>query len=765
VPFESPDWPLGELLRDIEVGKVQLPDFQREWKWDDDRVISLLAAVSLGYPIGVVMMLETGGDGVRFKPKPLAGVGVVQHLEPHQLLLDGQQRLTSLFQSLKSGQPVDTLDARGHRLRRWYYIDIHLALGNEGDREEAILSVPEDKVIREDFGRTVLADYSTVERECQAGVFPLSRAFEGASILSWVLEYLKHGNERQATWERFSNEVLNRITTYMLPVIKLTKETPKEAVCTVFEKVNTGGIALNVFELLTATFAGEPWYFEKHGDDFRLNEDWRAIQQRFDHHQFKVLASLENTDFLQVVSLLATRERRVAAANRGDELEKWPGISCKRKDILKLRLQDYLRWAPVVSDSMEWAASFMGQQRIFRSPDLPYRTQLVPLAAIRAAVGTKTDVIAHAAKLRRWYWSGVLGEMYGGTTETRFARDLEQVTEWLSGGAEPGTVVDASFHEQRLLTMRTRNSAAYKGLYALLMRDGCMDWIYAKPLDMAAFWSYAVDIHHIFPKAWCEKNRIDEARRESIVNKTALSRETNQRIGGRSPAQYMPIVEKVSGVRSKELNTLLQTHYIAPEYLRTANFDKFFAARTDALLKLISIAMGKQAVRAEEAPAGDRPEDFELQADDPEEEPGETITVATAIPYQPVPPVTDTVQQAATFGATRPVTSAATKSFDRAMRGVYDRARSEAGYNATYLLGMLARHGGLETARRLLHAPAVSEGFTALWERKRLDLTVEALILREDFVDLFTEDEIELARIRLAQFGFPARNRAVTESL
>jgi Uncharacterized conserved protein len=621
VPFESPDWPLGELLHDIEVGKVQLPDFQREWKWDDDRIASLLATVSLGYPIGVVMMLETGGGGVRFKPKPLAGVGLVQHPQPEQLLLDGQQRLTSLFQSLKSTQPVGTLDARGHKLHRWYYIDIAMALADEGDREEAIISVPGDRVIREDFGRTVVADYSTPERECQAGMFPLNRTFEGASILNWVLEYLKQGQGRQATWQRFQDEVLTRLTTYVLPVIKLTKETPKAAVCTVFEKVNTGGVPLNVFELLTATFAGEPWYFKKHGDDFRLNDHWRAIQERLDDHQLKVLGSIESTDFLQVISLMVTRQRREEAIARGDKQDRWPGISCKKKDILKLRLDDYLRWAPTVTDAMEWAASFLGQQRIFRSEDLPYRTQLVPLAAIRVAVGAETDVIANAARLYRWYWSGVLGEMYGGTTETRFARDLEQMTGWLAGGPEPGTVVDASFHEQRLLTMRTRNSAAYKGLYALLMRDGCMDWIYSKPLDMATFWSYAVDIHHIFPKAWCEKNSIDAERRESIVNKTALSRETNQKIGARSPAQYVPVVEKASGASPQELDALLRTHYIAPNHLRDADFDAFFAARSDELLRLISTAMSKQAVRTEEVPSGDRPEDFELEPDEPEEEP------------------------------------------------------------------------------------------------------------------------------------------------
>ena len=164
MPFESPDWPLGELLREIRVGKVQLPDFQREWKWDDPRIISLLATITCGYPIGVLMTVETGGDGSRFKPKPLAGIESTIGLhEPEQLLLDGQQRLTSLFQALMSGQPVDTTDARGKRLKRWYYIDIKGALGNEGDREEVIFGVPEDRVLRDDFGRMIRKDLSTTE--------------------------------------------------------------------------------------------------------------------------------------------------------------------------------------------------------------------------------------------------------------------------------------------------------------------------------------------------------------------------------------------------------------------------------------------------------------------------------------------------------------------------------------------------------------------------------------------------------------------------
>src|SRR5437016_6029693 len=167
MPFDSPDYDLVELLKDAGTGKIQLPDFQREWKWDDDRITSLLASIALGYPVGVIMLLQVGGVDVRFAPKAIAGVEV-NGREPELLLLDGQQRLTSLFQALASGAPVDTTDARGKRMRRWYYLDIRKALDPELDLEDAILSVPEDRVVREDFGRVVTADYSTMELECEA---------------------------------------------------------------------------------------------------------------------------------------------------------------------------------------------------------------------------------------------------------------------------------------------------------------------------------------------------------------------------------------------------------------------------------------------------------------------------------------------------------------------------------------------------------------------------------------------------------------------
>jgi Ni2+-binding GTPase involved in maturation of urease and hydrogenase/very-short-patch-repair endonuclease len=95
--------------------------------------------------------------------------------------------------------------------------------------------------------------------------------------------------------------------------------------------------------------------------------------------------------------------------------------------------------------------------------------------------------------------------------------------------------------------------------------------------------------------------------------------------------------------------------------------------------------------------------------------------------------------------------------FDREMRRLYERALHEAGYKATRFLSMLSEHGGVATARQLLAAGSVSGGFTELWERRRLDLTVEALVLQSRFEPLFRDSEREAARHRLSSYGFILR--------
>lgn len=496
---------LNGLLNEARDGSTQLPDFQRGWVWDDEHVRSLLASISLGYPIGAVMMLRAGGDGVRFKRRAIEGAAATAHSAADRLILDGQQRLTSLFQSLRLDRPVLTRDQRGREIERWYYIDMQQALDPHADREDAVISLPAERQVRR-FGRDIVEDYSTPDREYEAMLFPLSKIFDTDDWMEGFQEFWDYDKEKTRFWNKFNREIVKRFEQYQVPVIELGKDTPKEAVCQVFEKVNTGGVTLTVFELLTATYAAE---------EFQLRPDWEERQRAI--HTHSILAGVSNTDFLQAVTLLATRERRAAALASGTDEDRAPGVGCKRPDMLRLELSEYLRWADPLMEGFERAAKFLHGQHLYDAKFLPYGSQLVPLSAILTVLGRDWERYAARERLAQWYWCGVLGELYGGSTETRFSRDLPEVVDWIrNGGSEPTTVYDAEFAEARLLTLRTRNSAAYKGIYALLLRAGARDWMTGSEASIETYFGDTIDIHHIFPQKWCGEHDV-EPDRKSVV--------------------------------------------------------------------------------------------------------------------------------------------------------------------------------------------------------------------------------------------------------
>ncbi|NLE98582.1 MAG: hypothetical protein GX596_11445, partial [Propionibacterium sp.] len=202
--------------------------------------------------------------------------------------------------------------------------------------------------------------------------------------------------------------------------------------------------------------------------------------------------------------------------------------------------------------------------------------------------------------LVRWFWCGILGELYGGSIETRFVRDLEQVPNWALGREDaqtPNTINDATFVESRLHSLRTRNAAAYKGIYALLLNNGARDWMQDLQLDKVQYASLAVDIHHIFPKKWCNENGVDDEHRESIVNKTAISAVTNRTIGGAAPSKYMAALQEKAQISAEHLDALLASHLVPADELRTNDFDGFFIGRREALCQLVEAAMGKAVPR------------------------------------------------------------------------------------------------------------------------------------------------------------------------
>lgn len=602
--FLTNPYDLSKLLEDCDRGVLQLPDFQRSWVWDEDRIKSLIASISRAFPVGALMTLETGGD-VNFKPRPIEGapLGVGDKL-PSSLLLDGQQRMTSMYQVTMRNKVVDTVTPKKKKVKLWFYIDIRKALDPSIDREEAIVGVPEDKIVRGEFGREAGPDLSDDEKEYQLLMYPVTKVFDwdrwqDGFDAAWPGDAHKSVREE---FRRFKREVLENFKGYRVPVITLDRSTSKEAVCVVFEKVNTGGKPLDAFELVTAMYAAlghelrKDWY----GDDKTIGRHHRFVETlRLPGSKAGIIANVGNTDFLQAVSLFYTRERRRAAESAGKQGKELPAVTGNRQALLDLPLAAYKQYENQVEAGFVKAAKFLHTLHIYRIFDLPYQSQIVPLAAILADIGDAWEHEANREKLVRWYWNGVFGEIYGSTVETRIAKDFIEVPIWLNGGAEPSTVSETIFRADRLKTMRMRLSAAYKGMNALLMKEGARDFRSGQKFDHTVFFGENVDIHHIFPQDWCKRQGIEPAIFDSIIKKTPLSFRTNRIIGGVAPSEYLEKLVKgdktTPSIDPQKLDAYLDSHLITPALAHADDFFSFMADRQRRLLSLIEQAIGKPA--------------------------------------------------------------------------------------------------------------------------------------------------------------------------
>ena len=590
--FDSNDTPLEELLKKIKDGDVQLPDFQRGWVWDDNRIRSLIASIISSYPMGALMFLAYCKDSANFKYHEFTNAPKYPGKNPEFLVLDGQQRLTSVFSAMYSTEPVPTQTDKKKEIKRFYYLDMKKCLDKSEDRFDAIISIPETKIVKSDFGRMVEIDLTTRDKEFEQHCFPLNLIFSPTENMAWQNQYRKYHKYDEAIMalcDDFSNRIIAETSKYKVPVIKLGKDVPKEAVCQVFENVNTGGVSLTVFELITATFAA---------DNFELRKDWEEIKCEL--YKDDILRDVVSaTDFITATTLLVSMKRRL---NDPDAT-----VGCKKKDVLSLKLKDYEDNRLLLKSGFLDASRFLREQCIYSNRNLPYTTQLIPLAVIFTIIGNQSHHTSVKQKIAQWYWCGVMGEMYGSANETRFALDVLGVISWVNTGSElPDTIQRAYFNPNRLLSMQSRLSAAYKGIMALLLQNGCYDFISGTRMDFSTFNEESIDIHHIFPQDWCVKQGKDRNRWNSIINKTPLSYKTNRCIGGNAPSRYLSQIVQEGRVDNSSLDKYLVSHKIDVQFIRNDDFDAFFLDRAKSLLGMITKATGKEVSSLPEQEAVER---------------------------------------------------------------------------------------------------------------------------------------------------------------
>ena len=289
---------------------------------------------------------------------------------------------------------------------------------------------------------------------------------------------------------------------------------------------------------------------------------------------------MDEVSFLTAVTLYSTYTK-----------ENTP-TACKRKDILLLKLEDYKRSSDALLKGYEMARKFLFNHGVFRLRDIPYPAQIVPLAVMCALIDAHTFNTPETTKIMEsWFWCGIFGEDY---SDTNYVNDVEDVLNSIRGKpSQNRTVNAASFQPARLLTLRTRNSAAYKGVMALLYCSGCRDLVSGTIMNVLKSMEDEPDIHHIFPRAYCVGRGIPGEKYNSIINKTPLLSASNKMIGSAAPSVYAAKIMKKASIDRAELRQRLETNLIDYDAFMADNFEAFFDARAQSLLKLIERAMGK----------------------------------------------------------------------------------------------------------------------------------------------------------------------------
>lgn len=750
---------LSAILDQIDAGSMLLPEFQRGYVWNRDQVRGLMRSLYLDYPVGALLVWETdtGSQAVR---------GAAQAAGQKQLLLDGQQRVTTLY-GIVRGRPPSFFEGDAEAFR-----DLRFNVETESFQFHAPVKMKDDP-------RWI--DVTALFVEGAASQYPALLAHPETQAR--FPEYVERLSQLRGILAR----------EFHIEGITGANKTV-DVVVDIFNRVNSGGTKLSKGDLALARICAE-W-----GD---ARPTMRRNLDRWANRGYHFTPDW----LLRNANAVATGRAPFSAL----------------EDVTAAQFQDALNATLHHIDHFlfDLVATRLG---LDHDRVLAGRYAFAVLTRLLHTRGGRFDGPKEADKALYWYVHAALRGRFAGSTETFLAKDLETVDKdgidgviaSLARTRKGNLAIDAQDFEGV-----GRGSRSYPLLYLLMRVRAARDLGTGRVLgqDVAS-----IGVHEIFPKSQLARYGFGRAETNAIANFAFLSASSQVVFSNREPAEYLaglsPDVlasqwiptdptlwtidrypdflaarrELLAHTANEYLDQLLDGSLPWDEPLEpivvepeTGEFDARAALIKGVVAELVGMGYAQPALDVEIAdPETGRPlavaEAFwsdGLQVGqgspvvlelDPEEadlprlaELGcEVFTSVDALRgYAQRRSDVASGERASESGVSAPEPDpefvepgAANGAFDRAVLELIERCRAELRYNPRYFRVMVTQHGALEAARRLLHAPAVSDGFVSLWERQRLDLAVEALVVDERFAHLFTEEELTVARKRLDDFGY-----------
>lgn len=541
---------LKELLAEIHNRSAVLPDFQRDFVWEPGATQELIVSIANNYPAGSILRVR---DAKRvFAAREFEGAPVRAGATHTFLVLDGQQRLTSLYQAFYG--------VGEHR----YYLDLG-KLKDGADFEDAICHVRATTKWAK-----ARVDFALQAKEL---LLPLSVLKGGAGGFGqWGRKVARQLSDKERialedALDGIEQKWIHVIDDYHFPVVTLSDQTEPDALCTIFETLNRTGVKLSVFELLTARF----W-----PQNIKLRALWEKALA--DH---PVIADFEVDPYyiLQGISLASRK-----------------APSCKRSDVLNMAASDITEWWDKVVVGMAAGLGILRDDcKVMLPKWVPYQTMLPPLAAVLARAGSPKNAEAGAQreKLKRWFWCAVFGQVYEGAPNSKSAKDVVEILPWLSGGDLPESVTSFRFDPRALRDVTPRQRAIYRGAICLILGGGARDFHTQAVITGKLMAEEEIDDHHVFPAAYLERRGVAPARmRDCVLNRTLIDRTTNQMISDRAPSDYLA---EIKSTREFPFVSVLTSHGLpadADSSLLRDDYEAFLAWRQEHLWQEIRRVTG-----------------------------------------------------------------------------------------------------------------------------------------------------------------------------
>jgi hypothetical protein len=586
IPFK-----IEQLIGMARSGQLVVPEFQREFVWRAPQVQKLIDSVARGYPIGSVLLLKRSDradfasrsiDAMEQPPDPTEDPIRPDKVDDKGVyyILDGQQRITSLVRVFANAHP------RGR-----YCFDVRKV------REISNLDGEQDWFIFDRQRHTKPVGDGTVRPRLDKWFLKTQRVFDAKKVSILVDEYFDDqpglGPHERREARASVAAVFETIRNFEIPAVIMDEKSDLEAICRVFETINSTGTRLTTFDLATAKFYPKP----------NLRELWSAANAA--NTEFGRL-ELDGERVLQVITLWYSRTSERKFEPSRSNLLRLP------RDVIE---RDWAAAVRALRDACAWVAV----RGIINRRSLPNEAILVPLAAalsreFQDGAGLEPKQAFHDL-IDSWYWRSCMARTFEASTNERIGAEFARLCQLLeTGGLEFGTT-PLLLSPRILIGIGAQRDSRARVILSFLLSKSARDIKTGEDISRDS----EIESHHIFPKSKLAKHpHID-----SVVNRVWILRKTNRELGNKSPYEYLSqeiVAAKAHGVATK-LEERLDGQCIPIEPIKVFGndsiedaFEAFLEERAQVIMDRLVQQIGSKYVeqstvgddvRASEDEAGD----------------------------------------------------------------------------------------------------------------------------------------------------------------